>query len=336
MKIIIEKQQTKYFDSPAEDLSVYVIEPQKGAMNRKEIKQTIASTLENMYKGKPVDIEKFKQAIAGAKARKMDLSKIKVNYFWQDDYNTGDRTYSPLKYAAFNFFANEKGFGEAIRYLVANTEPAKLQSEIKYTLGDMFSEWHGDEMQNVYQGANAMSLEFIQTFKLLKDNGASIKDFDRNIAYLQTKIYQNPQFVDMLLQLQDSEINWTLSHAFYEVQDYQQFFDLINKYDLKEFSVEQAIRKIDGSKRNVDKVKFLLQKGKLDIKDFTQEKLGQTMEGMYFYNVLEDITLEAAFNGIKQEYTQSVEDEKKYSNKKSLSAEAAIDKIYEDAVANIN
>lgn len=336
MKSILDKNQTKYFETPAEDLSAYVVAPQKVDMSRKQIKQTIAETLQNLYYGKPVDMEEFKQAIAGAKDKKIDLSKIKVSYYWKDDYNNDDHFYSPIKYATFNFFTNEKGFAEAARYLIANTDPQKVQSQVAFSLGDMFSDWHGDDMHYVYEGANNMSPEFVQMFKLLKDHGASIKDFDRNIAYLQTKLYQNPQFVEMLLQLDNSEINWTLSHVFYETKDYQTFFEQINKYDLKEFSVEQAIHKIDGDSRKVERVKFLLDQGKLDIKDFTDENLKKTMENMYFYNPLEDILLESRFNEIKQEYTPSEKDEKKYSNKKSLSAEAVIDKIYDDAVASIN
>ena len=335
MKSILDKNQTRYFETPAEDLSAYVIEPQKVAMSRKQIKQTIESTLVNLYKGKPVDMESFKQAIAGAKDKKIDLSKIKVHYYWNDDYNNADHYYSPIKYATFNFFVNEKGFAEAARYLIANTEPSKVQGQVAFSLGDMFSDWHGDDMHYVYDGANNMSPEFVQMFKLLKDQGASIKDFDRNIAYLQTKLYQNPQFIEMLLQLENSDINWTLSHVFYETKDYQTFFDQINKYDIKEFSVEQAIHKIDGDSRKAERVKFLLDKGKLDIKDFTDEKLKQTMEQMYFYNPLEDIMLEHRFNEIKQEYTPQ-ENDKKYSNKKSLSAEAVIDKIYEDAVSSLS
>ena len=336
MKSILNQNQTAYYKTPAESLSAYVVEPQKVDMSRKQIKQTIVDTLQSLYRGDTVDMQQFKKAIAGAKDKKFDLSKIKVNYYWKEDYNFDDKTYSPIKYAAFNFFANEKGFHEVLRYLIANTQPEKVKNEVAYTLGDMFSDWHGDDMHYVYDGAQRMSPEFVKTFKLLKDHGASIKDFDRNIAYLQTKLYQNPEFVDMLLQLENTEINWTLSHMFYEVTDYQTFFEMINKYDLKEFSVEQAIHKIDGSSKKAERVKFLIDQGKLDIKDFTDEKLKQTMENMYFYSPLEDIMLEANINKLKQEYAPSDKDDKKYSNKKSLSAEAMIDKIYEDAVANLD
>ena len=315
MKSILNQNQTKYFKTPAENLSAYVVEPQKVDMSRKQIKQTIVDTLQSLYRGDTVDMQQFKKAIAGAKDKKFDLSKIKVNYYWKEDYNFDDKTYSPIKYAAFNFFANEKGFHEVLRYLIANTQPEKVKNEVAYTLGDMFSDWHGDDMHYVYDGAQRMSPEFVKTFKLLKDHGASIKDFDRNIAYLQTKLYQNPEFVDMLLQLENTEINWTLSHMFYEVTDYQTFFEMINKYDLKEFSVEQAIHKIDGSSKKAERVKFLIDQGKLDIKDFTDEKLKQTMENMYFYSPLEDIMLEANINKLKQEYAPSDKDDKNIQTK---------------------
>ena len=101
------------------NINEYIIEPKQTDLKKKDVKYMIASSLKNLYRGESVDIENFKELISFAKSEKIDLEKIDVDFYWKDDFNYEDVKFSPIEYATYNFFVNEKGFAEVLPYLVA-------------------------------------------------------------------------------------------------------------------------------------------------------------------------------------------------------------------------
>ena len=301
------------------NLNEYIIKPQKTKLDKKEIKNLIAKSLQDIYNGKTFDIENFKELISFAKDKKIDIEKIDVEYYWQDDFYDDDLKFSPLKYATYNFFANEKDFAEVLPYLLANVDTKKHSESIENSLGNMFDRDHGDDLKYVYKGIDNLSPEFLDTFNMLKENGAKMNLFNYNIYVLGHKHFEDPKFVDFLLSQNDPDINISLSNNYYEAKDYKAYYQLLKEKGADMFSSTQAISKLDGTSKRMPQVLYLLEVGEIDIKDFNQNALDSAIESLNIFHPLDDIMFTKRFKEIKSQYQKLTEKQAKYSHKKSLS-----------------
>ena len=301
--------------------SKYIVIPKQTNLTNKLIKQNITNILQDIYKGNPFEIEQLKDLIAAAKYKNIDIEKIKIDFYWKDDYEVETNKYSPIKYATYNFFVNEKGFAEVLPYFVINSNPKNSKESIENSLANMFNCWHGDEIAYVYKGAKTFSQEFQQTFDFLKQMGAKMDCFSNNIGKLGKKILSNPQFVEFLIKQNDQNIQDILAFYYFEMKNYKAYYSLLEKYNCNCFSSSQVIRKLDGTSEKIPHILYLTEKGVIDIKDFNEDSLTNVKNSINFFNPLEEIMFEKRFNEIKEQYYKIYKQEdvdKKYSNKKSL------------------
>lgn len=303
----------------------YVVLPKPTSLTKKEIQQQISTVLTDVYNGKQCNIQQLKQYLAYAKYKKIDIEKIKINFYYKDDYNVDNFTYSPIKYACYNFFTNEKGFAEVLPYLIFNSNYKTSKLAIEKSVKNMFSSFHGDDITNIYQGAQNFSLEFQQTFNMLKDVGANIDSLGNEIWKLGKSVVSNPKFVEFLINQKNSSINIALANFYYDMNKYKAFYSMLEKHNCNIFSASQAIGKLDGSDKSIPNILYLLEKGVISIKDFNDQTLKNVKNNLHFYTPLEEDSFDKKFNLVKQLYNESQTDNAKYNTKKSFSSNCILE-----------
>lgn len=334
-------------------LEKYEIRPQKPDLHKKEFLKNFSFNLRAANESFRFDIQEFKQSIAFAKYKKIDLLKQKVTAMvHKTGYFAKEVELDPLSYCAYTFFCHEEKMFEMLKYMLANTDTkkhSKITTDLLfYMLKDKIYSFNIVSLPTKYhtrEGLKNCSPIFQQAFNLLLECGADITQIIPALSEFEFANSDYADFLTMLVKYENLKINNFLCEQIYKTSEPQFLLDFLNKNNIAKFDANLAIQHIKKDEKNIDIVKMLLQNGALDIRDFSQEKIKQQMQNMTFYNAYEEqeflnifANLEKQMQSLlaKTKSPEKQENTEKYTTKKPLSeAEIAINNIFENAKDNV-
>lgn len=333
-------------------LEKYEIRPQKPSLHKKEFLKNFSFNLRAANESFKFDIEEFKQSIAFAKYKKIDLLKQNVTArVHKTGYFASELELDPLSYCAYTFFCHEEKMLEMLKYILANTDTKKHSKITKDLLFCMLKDkiyvFNVVSLPAKYYTRNGLkncSPVFQEAFNLLLESGAEITQIIPALSEFEFANSDYADFLTMLVKYNNAEINNFLCEQIYKTSETQFLYDFLNKNNIANFSASYAIQKIKEDEKNIDVVKMLLQKGALDIRDFSAENVKKQMQNMTFYNAYEEQEFLNIFANLEKQMQKPTQKQpekqpqnpEKYTTKKPLSeAEIAINNIFENAKDNV-
>lgn len=331
-------------------LEKYEIRPQKPTIKKKRILINFVFQLRAPEIYTSYDIEEFKQAIAFAKYKRIDIAKQKaVAHVNRTMYLADELELDALSYCAYTFFCDEQKVSELLKYVLANCDTKKHQKTINnllvYLLKDKIYKFQNSNIPTKYYtrtGLKNCSPLFVEIFELLIQYGADITKVTQPLSEFEFATSDYANFLTLLVKYNNPEVNDFLCKQIYSTSEPQFLYDFLEKNNIKNYDANYAIQQVKQNPKNIDVVKMLLQKGALDIRDFSPENVKNQMKNMYFYNSYEENEFLNIFANLSQQQTttkpsvQEPEKVEKYKTKKQLSeAEIAINNIFENAKDNV-
>lgn len=305
------------------DLSSYVITPQKTNLSKRKIYKELENHIYAIARNASGSLNLFKEYLSYALYKKIDFSKPCIIQYT----DIGPFHIRLIDYALDQFVLEPHKMLEAVKYLLANVDDYKTKMEVENRLYHLISvekRYHSDLVRSYVRDRNP---DFMEVYKLLLQHGVTNDDalsqwFNYDLFPLA---FDNMEFLSIMLEENNPKVIARIEQGFYRAQFSEKIYPTLKKYNFK-FNEESALETMFFNNNYEKNIKFLVEKGELDVKKFTTEKihryiLGKTdWEQQKFWELLEEL---------KQ--IQKVEPEKKYADKKQLSAKAYIDQIFENA-----
>lgn len=304
------------------DLSSYIITPEKSKYSKKELYEQLEFCIGEISKGHSDSWPTFKQTMAYALGKKLDFSKSGVKIF-----ATSENTVIDL--ALYEFLENPKEGKEILKYLIANVNEYQQRYENDNRLFYLLFNYYDSPRKDLVADCVKQGLpELIWAYKFLLQNGAQSRDAYSNLFVGDENplVFENAELLDILLKEKDPEIIKELEKAFYISKNSQKMYSLFKQHNFT-FNPERALGYLNCD-NCVENINFLISKGDFK-KDFyseveVQKNLATTSE--YFKKII--------LEKVESINKQSQQTEKKYTNKKTLSAQEQIDKILNQAIEN--
>ena len=305
------------------DLSSYIIAPQKTNLSKKKIREELQLHIYAVSKNASGSMNLFKEYLSYALYKKIDFTDPYVIKYT----NIGPFHQKLIDYALDQFVLEPHKMLEVVKYLTANVDAYQTKMEVDnrlYILINSDSVYRRELVKSYVKDVNP---DFLEAYKLLLQHGATNSDaLSQWFGYdLFPLAFDNMEFLSIMLEENNPKVIAKIEQEFYRAQFAEKIYPTLKKHNFK-FNEEIALEMMFSNCNYEDNIKFLVEKGELDVKKFTTEKIHRYILGkpdgeqQRFWELLEEL---------KQ--IQKVEPEKKYTTKKQLSAEEHIEQIFANA-----
>ena len=303
------------------DLSSYILMPQKGKLSKKELYDELEKLITAVSKDEPQAMEQFKQHLCYALCKKLDFNKQSVVMFKGCEIRL-------IEHALCEFVRNPKQMSEVVKYLTANVPDYQVRSEKEDDrLYYMFYGYHTYQDSILEPYKKFGTKEMTEIYILLLQNGAQSRD--AMINWFETSQYpmafELAPVIEIMLQEKDPYVLNYLEKAFYEAKNSQQIYPVLKQNGFK-FSPQIAMDQFAWN-NGAENTKFLLKNGELDENIFSKQNVEEFLKNCGEYQ--KEMFLEKL-----KTINKSGIDDKKYTNKKTLSAQEQIDEILNQAIEN--
>ena len=316
-----------------ESLYMYDIIPTKKYALSMVIKKGLRDNLVGCYNDGNKFTE-FLNYVRLAKHKRMHISKVKINTKYQYE----SYIFNPLEYVLLNLSKDTDKMSRLARYIFASDSKFLSSKNLQDAMHALlqFSPQNGRHL------LRSGDHDFIKLYKLLIDKGASGKDvvemlFD-GVGY-NSFLTEDPNIIEMFLYENDPLINKKIFTAFYNCENPQTLYPILEKYGF-EPNLLEAIANL-RHENGPDTLRFLIKTGKIDRSDLTSQKASSAIL-MYDIEGYDMTKIYHCVEQIAQE-TNLPEKPKKISEKTSIKAttkttsetEQKIEEIFDAAVKNI-